>query len=244
MIRLCCALALPLLAPTAAAEGLLQISLRGKIYSEGGGPVEIEVGVWDGGARRARTVSMDLHLAEGTTSQDLAALLAGRLRSQGAQVVLPQEGSIGREVTSLFIEAATHARLRLGGGLWATVTACEGAPEQVRFLAPQVMKESAQIHIGVSTFHPHTRVRGRVDLIFEAERTLGAARLSEVLTAMSIRQGFRADRPSPDGWHAVRMADGSLITGCSVQLLSPGADWGVEMILGVPLVDPDPSVPR
>ncbi|MAF66441.1 MAG: hypothetical protein CMJ84_12390 [Planctomycetes bacterium] len=244
MIRLCSALTLLFLAPAATAEGLLQLSFKGAIHAEGGSPVSIEVGVWDAASRAATTIPMDLHLAEGTTAHDLAVVVGARLKRRGAHVVLPLEGSVGRGVVHLFVEDATHVSLRLGGGLWGTVTSCEAAPEQVRFLAPQVTKDSAEIHIGVSIFHPHTKQRGREDLAFEAESALGAARLSELLTAMSIRQGFRADRPSPEGWHAARMADGSVVTGCSVQVLSPDADWGVEMILGTPFVAGDPSVPR
>ncbi|MDP6540201.1 MAG: hypothetical protein QF903_09505 [Planctomycetota bacterium] len=244
MIRLCCALSLPLFAPAAAAEGLLQLSFQGAIHAQGGSSVEVEVGVWDGGAGKARTIPMHLHLAEGTTAYDLASLVGARLRAGGARVVLPQEGSVGREAVHVFIEGATRGRLRLGGGIWGTATSCEAAPQEVRFLAPLVTRDTAQIHIGLSTYHPHTKSRGRKDLTFEAEAALGAARLSELLCALSIRQGLRADRPGPEGWHASRLTDGSMVTGCSVQLLSPDADWGIEMVLGEPPPTGDTSVPR
>jgi len=234
LTRFAPALALLSLAPPLAAEGLVQISLAGEISARGGALAEVEIGVWDG--RKVRSLVMNLHLAERTSAHDLGTLIVSRLRAKGAQVDFPGERSSIGPRTQIFVARATHARLRLGHGMWATVTTCDAAPESVRFLPPEVAKEGAEIVLVASTFHPQTRKIGRAQIRYEMDEFANAATVSEAITKLSIRNGFLADRPSGERWHAERTKDGAYLTGCSIELLSPGADWRIEVELSVPRV--------
>jgi len=225
-------LALLALSPPVAAEGLVQISLAGEISTPGGARVEVEIGVWDG--VRVQDVVLNLHLAERTSAHDLGTLIVSRLRAKGAQVDFPGEGSSIGPRTQIFVARATHARLRLGHGMWATITTCDAAPESLRFLPPEVAKEGAEIVLVASTYHAQARNIGRAEVRYEMDEFASAATVSEGITTASIRGGFLADRPTGERWHSSKTKDGAFITGCSIELRSPGADWRVEVELAVP----------
>lgn len=219
----------------AHAEGLVQLTFQGEIGLRGGAPVEVELGIWDGAS--VREFALNVHLGERTRAHDLAALLAARLRRVGAKVDFTDEGAAAQGVSHLFIDSVTHANLRLGHGLWGAVTLCDAAPRSVRFQPPEIAKEGAEIHVAATTFQPHNRHLERVEISLEVDELTTSAQISEQLASVSISKGWVADRPAPDRWAASRTSDGATITGCSIELLSPGADWRVEVQLEVPRVD-------
>lgn len=227
-----CSALLALSSAAAKAEGLVQLTLQGEIGARGGAPVEVEIGIWDGS--RVRDLSLNVHLAERTSAEELVFLLAARLRRLGAHVDLPGEAVASRGSAHVFIDAVTHVNLRLGHGLWGSVTLCDATPASVRFQPPEIEKDGAEIHIAATTFHSHNRRLGRALVHIEVDRLTTSAQISEKLANESISLGWMADRPTPDRWAASRTSDGALITGCSIELLSPSADWRIEVALEVP----------
>ena len=230
-------LALSLLAADLArAEGLVQLSFGGQVDADGGAPVELEFGLWDGKA--VREVSLNIHLARETTASDLAALVASRLERAGAKVLLPREGEPLYGPIHVFVEAVTHANLRLGHGLRGSVTLCDSAPSSIRVQPPEIVRGGARLSIAATTFHHHDRRIGRKELVLELGELDTAGTVSEELARAAIAGGWVADRPSPDRWAASRTGDGAEITGCSVSLIGEGdADWRLEVQLEVPRVD-------
>lgn len=222
--------------PNASAEGLVQLALHGEISSEGGAPIEVEIGLWDGA--QVRDFEFNVHLGERTGARDLAWLLASRLRRFGAQVEIPEREVGSATVSHLFIEAVTHVKLRLGHGLWSSVTLCDAAPSAVRFQPPHLSPDGAEIRIVATTFHAHSRRIGRASVSLEVDRLTTSAQISERLAAASIASGWVAERPTADRWAASRSSDGAAIFGCSIELRSPGADWRVEVQLEVPRLEP------
>lgn len=230
--RLLAALAILALTVPASASGLVQLSLAGEIVETGGGQVRIEVEARVRG--EVRRALLDAHLAEHTRANDVAALFAARARHAGLAVVAPDDGAARSTFPQLFIEDVTAVRLRLGHGLWSTVTLCEDAPQALRVLPPKLVQEGAELIVGASTFHPHDHSRGRSVVEVEIDRFDSAAAIAEELFSLSTREGWVSDRPSPEVWRAVRMGNGARIQGVSVQLLAPGADWGLEVELPAP----------
>lgn len=223
----------------ARAEGLVQITLQGAISSPGGAPVELELAVWNG--KQVETLALNLHLGDGTRARDLASLITTRLRRLKARVDFPDEnggGAYASGVATLFIEAATNVNLRLGYGLSADVTVCDGAPTSVRILPPQVVEGGVKVLIATSTFQPHTRMIGRDSIALDFEAGAGAAQISEKLAITALDRGWIADRPTADSWACSRNTDGASVTGCSIELDSPNAaDWRLEVKLEVPRAD-------
>lgn len=216
----------------AGAEGMVQISLHGQITSRGGAPVEIHVGHWDG--QKVVPVDLNLHLAEKTTAQDVAHLLVSRLKRAGATVEFPAANSNRSDSVQIFIEHTTLVSFRLGHGLWAGVTTCESGPEAIRFQVPLVQKESADILVCTTTFHPHLKKPGRTLVELDVDEFSTSGAICEILFNQGLAKGLIGDRPSADRWRPVKGTDGSLVTGFSIELLSPGADWGLEVMLSVP----------
>lgn len=222
-------------APAARAEGLVQITLQGVIESPGGAPVEVELAVWDG--TEVDTLSLNLHLGRGTRARDLASLIATRLRRLNARVDFPDENAAGSNPTervALFIEATTAVNLRLGYGLSAEVTLCDSAPSSVRFMPPQVVEGPADILIAVTTFQAHSRTIGRDSISLDVSSEDGAAKIAEQLAKNALEHGWIADRPRPDSWSCSKNTDGATVTGCSIELNAPEADWRLEVKLAVP----------
>ena len=220
------------LTASAGAEGMVQISLHGQITSRGGAPVEIHVGYWNG--KEVVAVDLNLHVAEMTTAQDVAHLLVSRLKRAGARVEYPAANASRPDPVQIFIEHTTLVSFRLGHGLWAGVTTCESGPEAIRFQIPLLQKESADISVCTTTFHPHTRKPGRTLLELDVDEFDTSGAICEVLFNQGLAKGLIGDRPSADRWRPVKGTDGSQVTGFSIELLSPGADWGLEVMLSVP----------
>lgn len=226
-------------APAARAEGLVQITLHGAIEPAGGAPVEVELEVWDG--EKVELLTLNLHLGQGTRARDLASLIVTRLRRLQARVDFPDEHAAGAEAsehTTLFVEALTGVHLRLGHGMHADVTLCDAAPISLRMLPPQVVAGAAQVRIAVTTFEGHSRTIGRDAISLTVGADMGAAQIAERLASTALDRGWIADRPRPDSWSCSRNTDGATVTGCSIELESPDADWRLEVKLAVPQKDP------
>ena len=221
-----------LLATPTRAEGMVQLSLHGQITSRGGAPVEIHVGYWNG--KDVVAVDLNLHLAEMTTAQDVAHLLVSRLNRAGARVEYPAQHTSRPDPVQIFIESATLVSFRLGNGLWAGVTTCESGPEAIRFQPPLAQLESADILLCTTTFHAHTKKPGRKLMELEVDRYATSGAICELLFNQGLSQGLICDRPTADRWRPVKTSDGADVTGFSIELLSPGADWGLEVMLSVP----------
>lgn len=217
---------------SARGEGLVQLTLNGSLYARGGAPVEVQWNHWDGS--EVVETHMRLHLAERTGAFDVAFLIASRLRARGARVLFPAEHSGRESDVHLFVEDTTLLSVRLGSGLWSRVTICEGAPESVRFSKPLTTIEGAQLSINTSMFNAHTKKAGGVLLELDIDGHQSPTSICEQLFQQGLSKGLICDRPSPDRWTPVRGTDGSSLTGCSIELLSPGTDWGLEVRLSVP----------
>lgn len=226
------------LAPTATAsgEGLVQLTLNGSIEVRGGAPIEIQWEHWQRG--ELKQAHLRLHLAERTQAFDLAALLALRLRASGAEVLFPREQSGAEHDVHLFVEATTRVQMRLGSGLWSRLTVCEGAPASVHFEKPQLSIDGAQLIVSTSLFNQHSKLPRTVLQELEVDAHATPTAVCERLFQQGLSLGLVCDRPSPDRWTPVRGTDGGVVTGCSIELLSPGSDWGVEVRLAVPVLSP------
>lgn len=235
LIRLLLAL-VPFVALTtpARAEGLVQLTLHGVLAEQGGGPVEIDWHFLDKN-RVVQEVGMRLHLAEYTKASDIAALLAKRLRKQGADVIFPGEHERSMEVVNLFVEDTVQVNLRLNVGLSGTVTVCESAPESVRFLKPLAAKEEARIRVTASTYHPHSKMPGTIHIDTNAGGDRAPAAICEDLFNQGLEKGLVGDRPTADTWRPTKTSDGASITGCSIELRSSASDWGLQVKLSRPM---------
>ncbi len=220
-----------LLVASAQAEGLVQLSLRGRINTRGGAPVELNIGFWDG--KRVRAVDLRLHLAEGTSASDLATLLATRLRKAHAELVTPEVSAASGGSAQLFIESATLVSLRLGHGLSAIITTADSVPEAVRFQVPKELEQAAKVSISVTTFHPHTKLPSRVDLVQSPEADTSPSSICESFFNEALEKGLICDRPNANRWRPMKTSAGAMVTGCSIDLRSE-ADWGLEVQLAVP----------
>ena len=220
-----------LLLGTASAEGLVQLSLEGQLSTAGGAPMELHVGFWDG--ETVQSVDLRLHLAEGTTSHDLAMLLAARLRKAGADFQFPGEATASSSA-QLFLEDTTLVSLRLGHGLRAKVTTTDQAPESVRLLAPLEVKQSTEVLACVTTFNPHLKTPGRLRLVVKATGETEPSTICEELFTTGLERGLVSDRPSPDSWRPTKTSEGAVVIGCSIDLGASQADWGLEVRLAVP----------
>lgn len=224
--------ALLLLPSRGEAEGLVQLSLNGAIDAKGGATVEVQWGHWTG--KESRDTHLRLHLAQDTSSFELASLLVMRLRARGASVLFPAEKTGATGPVHLYVESTTQVNLRLGHGMWATVTLCDSGPEKVRFLKPQVARDGAQITINTSTFQAHTKMTASILLEHDMDALANTATVCETLFNQGLSKGLVCDRPSADSWRPAKGSDGALVTGCSIELLAPGADWGLQVSLSVP----------
>ena len=217
---------------SARAEGLVQVSFNGSVETRGGAVIEVRWDIWDG--QQVRETSMRMHLAQETGAFDVATLLVARLRARGAKVQFPAEHVGTSGPVHVFVENTTGVILRLGNGMWSTVTVCESAPEKVRLMKPLTALEGANMTINTTTFQSHTRQPGSILLYVDIDALANTASLCETLFNQALTKGLTSDRPSPDSWRPTKASDGALITGCSIELLAPSSDWGLEVQLSIP----------
>ncbi|MFT5051055.1 MAG: hypothetical protein ACI8QZ_002462 [Chlamydiales bacterium] len=215
--------------PDAVGEWV-QLTFSGEIASVAGARVEIEIGaVQAQGEFESRQVSLHPLLAPGTNASDVAALLNQRLERAGFDVWLSDgRDQAGKMVRHLFIEHALFVHLRLGYGLSASVTVCEGAPRSMRILPPAVLEDGARLGLAFAALHAHTHDQRREELSMPLTFDMHAAQVSSELTRLCLDRNWMADRPHPDSWHLVQLDDGARIVGFSVGLDSP-ADWRIEL---------------
>lgn len=212
-------------ARAAHAEGLVQIALRGALADKGGAHlVEMEVTHADG------ELFLHLHLASGTTGGELAELFAQRLEASGADVTLALRGEGDRG--SVWVDGVSKVALRLGGGLMAEVSCAEGPPAVVRCHVPSAIPGPMIVHVVASAAIPRSdrpplRRRATLDVEVEAD-----ASADEVATALwkAAETKWMTERIGGTGWSPVKLLDGSVLTGVSVQL-DTQADWRVEVEL-------------
>lgn len=215
-------LALPSLA---SAQGLVQLRLDGAT-ADRGTRVELEVGALVE-KNRPRQIVVELFVGPGTTGGELGALLARRLSRAGFEVLSPE---VYPHARSLFIERALFLRIRVGGGLTAVVTTCEGPPSAVRIIPPGRSDVPATVKISAGTFSLHTRDIGVAEIEVPIAPTDASPQISENLHKAATEAKWMADRPAGDSFRVYKMLDGSLILGCSVQVQS-SAEWRLEVEL-------------
>lgn len=230
-------LLVPLLAPWAAAQGLVQIALEGALSEPGGGRVVLSVEAFAGS--QLRRASLDLHLAQGTDAHSLAALLADRAQALDLALLYPGAAPVATPAASVFFAHVQRVEMRLPAGLNGRIVACEDAPSAVRFLPPRPQPTpspggKARFLMAVTTLHPITGHSGRVSLDLELPRDGSAARASEQLFTRTVEAGWTADRPANDSWRPLRVADSSLVRGLSVEIRSDGPDWGLGIEFELP----------
>lgn len=227
-------LALPLLPRGAAAQGMVQLTLRGAIELRGGNRVQVTVGgnvLREDKTQEARELAFSVHLAQGTTASEVLALLQRRLDDAGFVTLVssPSEGE-ARNHTNLFVEQVLFLELRVGGGLTATVTTCDGPLRTLRFLAAQALPAAGSLHVSGSGRHPHDQRLSRRGFDLDMAEGEHPAALSERIFKVATEAGWIAQRSGPTEWSPVRWQDGSAIEGMSVEIVSQG-DWSLRLEL-------------
>ncbi len=223
---------LALLSSPLAAQSLAQLRLEGAIALDGpgkggGGYVEIEIGALVDG--EARELEVHLFLGPGTTGAELCELVGRRLAAARFPAILVGSGDGGR---SLFVDDTLFLRVRVEGGLVATVTSCAGAPTSLRIVPPPEGAEPALLGISAGTRSPRGGVLGKQRLDLGLAAGSHPTRVAEQLASAAIEAGWMADRPRGDLWRAAKMRGGEAITGLSVRLKSPSG-WRLEVDLRV-----------
>jgi hypothetical protein len=220
------------------AGGLVQLSIEGKLTPQAGAVVEV---IWetDGTAQKASEdiltggteTRLFLHLAQDTTAHDLARLLSAELKMRGAQGVFPGENTSHQGAAQIFVRGTTRLRLRLAPGLSATVTTCDSAPSKVQLLPPHAFPAPGTLVARTTTMHPHTRRVVSVLLTESFKGAQSAQSICEGIFIKALELELEVDRPTPDSWRPLRGVGGAAVIGCSIQLKSPGSDWGLDLML-------------
>ena len=221
------------LAPSAQAEGLVQLSLHGQLTEPGGAFVQVEVDVWNS-ATGVKRHDLHAHLASGTSAHDLASLVHSRLSEAGVRVRFPS-AELGDPIEAhLFIEQATAINVRLGFGLWCEVTTCEEAPQWIRLVEPQLAKGGAKLALTATTYHEHLKQPGRLKLQMPITEDSNTASISQTFSKLAAENGWVGERPSPDRWSPIKSDLGAAVIACNIRFDSRQADWRLEVQLLVP----------
>lgn len=218
-------LALFVLGPLAAAQGMVQLRFAGALDVERGHLVEVEIVEAD----TERELVLHIHLAAGTTGAELAQLVARRAERAGISLTAPQpvkgEGS-------LFVDAASKVRLRLGGGLVGEISCTEGAPSLVRVLPPSAIAVDGRVNIvGSSAVVTKDRppIRRRAEFSAAVTPKMDAPATATALWKAGAER-WMSERPGSDGWRPIKFVDGGVLTGVSARVEGPG-DWRLEVSL-------------
>ena len=219
---------------TTAPGGLVQIRLWGAVSApamDGGGGVfghlvEVEIDAAVNGVRSG--VVLHLHLAAGTTGEELLQMVSAKLAAASIRGKLAVTESAG----SLWVEGALRVHLRLGGGLVGEVSCAEGPPQSVRIRPASAMKSPMAVQVSASTaivMNGRLPIRGRATFTASLEKAEHAA---EAATALweAAKGKWISDRPGADAWRPIKMSDGAAITGVSMRLTGEG-DWALELEL-------------
>jgi hypothetical protein len=221
---------------SARGQGLVQLSLDGSIAPRGGAIVEV---LWETqvAGREASVVNLRVHLAQGTSAYDVGRLLAAQLKAKSIGGVYPGDVAPAEGATHLFVAQTSVLRLRLPPGLTSKVTSCDAAPTRIRILRADAYpgKTAGKIAIRTSTMHPHTRKTGSVLLETEIKADEAPDSICEALFVSGLEKNLVVDRPTQDSWRPIRGDAGMVVVGCSIEMITPNADWGLELRMGSPL---------
>jgi hypothetical protein len=232
-------LALAGLSPLAPAQGLAQLRLEGVLDSRHGAWVEVYIGAMV--QRTPREMPFIAYFGPGTTAVELGTLLAVRLERANFDVI-PTLFDRDMDGMSLFIDNALFVRVRVGGGINATLTAMDTVPGSIRIFSPSLSPEPAIVHVSGGVWSPHAQIWGRVELSVPletkaipdnlrldatnpvADAPLVAKRLQEA----AIKAKWLSESPRGDAWRPIKMMDGSIFQGIAVTVESEG-DWRIEL---------------
>jgi hypothetical protein len=215
-----------LMANTGFASGLVQVSMRGQVGAEAGAMIEFSV---KSGSHEMKFSGM---IGEGTRVGDLSALFERKLKLAGFGVTSGVEAG-GRGSVSLFIDEVEEIRVRLGGGLSATVTSSEEMPREVRALPPRVKSaySGGELRLFVTTLDSGTQGLEIHSLDVKLpDRSGSAEAVANELEKDAVRKGVISVRAKKDCWSASAAGSGAKPIALSVALYSD-ADWGVEFVL-------------
>ncbi len=218
-------------ASSAAAQGMVQLTLSGEIDRTGGARAEVEVTFVNGSTNNEpRTVAFSMFLAERTSASDLGVLLEKRFVAAGARAVNTSQGQPARAVTCLFVEDVLGVSLRLGQGLRSTVTLSEDRPLSVRIVPPEDAKQDAILRVTASTWFPHERVHKRAEMETRLDPTLTTTRIADLLANQAIRAAWPSEVERHETWLPGPTAAAGVIQGASFDLITSG-DWRLELVL-------------
>lgn len=211
--------------PLAAAQGMVQLRFSGALGTDKSHLVEVEIIEAESG----NELVLHVHLAAGTTGAELAELVARRAERAGISLTAPApvEGS-----GSLFVDAASEVRMRLGGGLSGEISCVEGAPSIVRILRPGAIPGKGTVRVvGSSAIVTKGRppVRARAHLFAEVTPEMDAPATATALWRAGAER-WMSERPGSDGWRPIRLLEGGVLTGVSVRV-DGHADWRLEVSL-------------
>jgi len=215
-----------LLAPASTAAGTLQLVVHGQVHRDGGTPVELFVRAGGSEATFQGVVGRD------TRATDLVSLFEGRLKKAGIRHSRGHDAP-GQGPVSLFVEDVELLRVRLGGGLRATVTACDEAPRAVTLLPSRLEGEPLGAFVSMTVTCASSdgaRILAKdVDLDLNDVETT-PERVAELLARRASQSGLRSLRPNPKSWATSGATTGEAAIGLSIELYAD-SDWGIELEL-------------
>jgi hypothetical protein len=198
------------LASLGKAQSLAQVRLDGVLTQAA--LAEVEIGAMVDG--QARKLDVHVFLARGSSGADLVGLVASRLESSGFQAHLGPVGGDMNSARALFVEGALFVNLRMNGELFGTITCSAGPPNALRVSGGQ--GDGLAIDVVAGVFNPATKQHGTLELKVPIESGMHPARCSERLMKAAAVAKWASDRPNPEFWRPIRLADGRKITGFSV----------------------------
>lgn len=232
-------LALAALSPLAPAQGLAQLRLEGELNSRHGAWIEVYIGAMV--QRQAREMQFIAYFGPGTTAVELGTLLAVRLERAKFDVI-PTFFDRDSSGMSLFIDDALFVRVRVGGGINATITAMDTPPGAIRIFSPSLSPEPATVYISAGVWSPHAQIWGRVELSVPLETqsipdnlrldatnpVADAPLVAKRLQAAATAAKWLTETSRGDSWRAIKMMDGAIFQGLAVTVQSEG-DWRIEL---------------
>ncbi len=231
-------LLLALLAPSALAQSMVQLSFRDlapAVATTGETPVlepvriEIEAGAKIG--EESRQILLSLQLAPGTTAADLCELIAKRYERAGFDVLAPSPDR--RTVATrgtVFLMDALFVNMRLLGPIAGTLTTCEGAPKSLRVRPPSARSAAGNLTLVGTLKHPSKDEVELLNMVVPLKVGMHPAQISEKLHTTAMERKLLSERPQGDSWQPVRTTEGALVTGLTIDIEGRG-DWRLEVKL-------------
>jgi len=200
---------------------LVQLRFEGQA-GKAGARAQLAVQALIGGEERAITAT--LLAGPGTSGAELSALLAARLEAAGVTLVRAEGANAS---ASLFLEDATRVTLELGGGLIASLTACEGSGASVRVEA-RGDAHPATVTVVVETVSSHEDRRGSALAQVLLEPGTPAPAAASRLMDGAAEAGLLSEKPGGDRWRPTKLKTGERVLGLSLRLESAG-DWRIDL---------------